>query len=416
MKINKSTFCAGPWFHVKNRNNGDLKPCCELHPEYSEFNGKTNYSYPSNSIEDWISSDYAQYLRKNLNEGVKLPECNHCWRKEDTNHKSLRQSLNDTVTKNKKIEESWIPFYFKNKQDYKQDLILTAEVKLTHVCNFACIMCDPEDSSKIYNSWKNSTEEFFVKDIIAKEPAYFDNITKRYKDSTNYQLLNEVLGYKVKYITFLGGEPLLDQKMMRILENYNLDQANKTTLHFITNGSVNLIETSKRLAHFREVLYSVSLEGTGKVQDYVRRGSNWEEIKNNLESYIQVYGARSVNINYCLQNLTMLHFVDLLNWAHINNIRIVIAFVKYPEYLSLHTLPNIIKQEIIDKLEQSDKIITFQEDDEIFKSVTCSGLVDIINDYTFDPVLLEQFKQYLKWYDPQNNWENIFPEWKEFLK
>ena len=414
MKINKNTFCAAPWFQFRYTNLDTYKSCCAIHPEKTQFTKNTHYSHLKYTAEEYLNSDYARYLREKLNNGEKLPECEKCWTQEKYNKKSLRQHINDTVSGGKLLNQSWINAYFKNKKDFNHDYLFSADLTLSFVCNFSCAMCSPQDSSQIYNSWQNAIDQFFVKDIIAKEPSYFQDIKQRYLEKNSYTLLQNVLDQTPKFLKILGGEPLIDKQMLNILKKFEDTKAKKISLIFITNGSVNLSHVAEELSHFKNVMFVVSLEGVGQVQDYIRKGSNWSTIKLNIENFIKHYPKNRISIAYTIQALTLYHFVDLVNWANKLDIKICFNVLNNPDFLSLSAMPVKLKKQIAQRYETiNTSTLTYKNDNDVdSKNLDFS---EMIIDTTHCPELTTKLLKYLNWYDPDKKWQTILPEWNEFL-
>ena len=98
-------------------------------------------------------------LKKDLHQGTKAKSCEKCWLAEDNGRISLRQKLNGVLTKNAStVNKTWIDSYFKRKDNFKSEDVLMADVKIGNTCNFACVMCVPEDSSMIYNEWQKKLD------------------------------------------------------------------------------------------------------------------------------------------------------------------------------------------------------------------------------------------------------------------
>ena len=147
-----NTFCSAPWFQTRIDWDGHYRPCCGLKENASDFEGRTRYSIKDTTVDEWMSSEYSQYLRKNLSEGQQLKECDNCWQKEKHNIKSFRQIANNTMTKNQSnnLDNTWVKLFVDKNQDYHDYRIVSADVKLSNVCNFSCAMCGPHNSSKVY--------------------------------------------------------------------------------------------------------------------------------------------------------------------------------------------------------------------------------------------------------------------------
>ena len=266
MLPNTDTFCAAPWFSIRNENKGDYQVCCEHAPQDSEFTGR--YLYNSNdSLNSWINSDYMHYLREQLNTGVRVPECNKCWTREDVGLTSLRNNMNKLVTNQRQLEKSWVPIYFKNKINYSADRLIVADVKIDNLCNFSCAMCNAADSSVIYSIWNNQKTNEFVMDYVDNRPDYFSNIKSAYMEKNGLQILDEVLTHPVQVLKILGGEPLLNPRLLTRLMEIPSQHRQQINLIFITNGSIDLTEVGNKLTGFRNIFYTVSLESIGDVQD-----------------------------------------------------------------------------------------------------------------------------------------------------
>jgi organic radical activating enzyme len=405
MEINKTTFCAAPWFQIRQNRGGSYTSCCAIDHSCTNYKNQTSYESPT----DWLNSEYLQYLRKNLTSGTKLPECHKCWKAEENNLASLRSHMNNTVTDNVSYEKSWLPFYFKNKTDYTNNLLLSADITTSFVCNFSCAMCNPGASSKIYTIWGKDKTHPLVKDYLEQNPGYLDNIGYIYKEGKSYKFLKEILEHKPQHLKLLGGEPLLDQYLIECLESYNFK--GKTSLTFVTNGSVDLTEVHTRLSAFKTISFVISLENIEKVQDYVRRGSDWDQIETNILKYINNYSSKNLYVHTTLQALTISRLPDLIHWTSKNNIRLGCGILYRPEYLSFNAMPPKFFAKVCTNLKNSGAVLN-RIDGEIITETSMIDFVNLISkDYVFDQTQQDNLKIFLDWYDPDQQWKHILPEW-----
>ena len=416
MEFKKETFCAAAWFQIRNEHaDGKYRVCCEIDQSKSDFFGNKDLKWPEDKPEDFFNSDYVQYLRKELNEGKKIPECSSCWERESVGGKSLRQTLNDTVTNNKgnNLENTWIKNYFKNKKDYNSNLILSADIKTTNICNFACAMCEPMDSSKLYTKWiKNSNEPAIKKLLSLKPKNYLDNVKNAYMDKNNrYELLEYIISSKPKHLKILGGEPLMDEKMFEILNNF--PEKHNIKILFVTNGSKNLCEVSDRLKEYKDVNYTISLEGTGKIQDYIREGSVWEQIKNNILEYKTKYSNNQLSVHCTMQALNISYISDLIEWCHTHSIALNLNKLNEPNFLGISSVPPKIKEDIIKKLHNINWSRT-----ELYNTndYNISDIRKILEKTSFNKQNFNSLKKYIEWYDPHKKWKNVIPEWEPYLE
>jgi hypothetical protein len=399
MKINDSTFCAAPWFQLRNSNLGDYRPCCAIRQEKSKFAGQIDYKWPTHSPDEWLNSDYMRYIRQELTNGNRLPECDSCWQREDHQMISQRQVLNNTITYNQgdQLDQTWAKSYFNNKTDYAHDLLLITDIKLTNLCNFACAMCVPEDSTQIYSQWKKNKRHPWVIQQLQENPKYLDQVKQVYVDKHNHQLLQYAIQKKVRHIKILGGEPLLDQVALDLLSGVDPAQKKRTSLIIITNGSVDLDSVCEQLGDFQTIQFIMSLEGIGAVQDYIRKGSSWSMIEKNVDNFLTKYSnsKNNLRIHHTVQALSLYHLHELVDWCDSKNIKLSTEILTVPEYMSVAVIPEELRLTCFQKL-----------------IGTHPGLVGSIQKIKYQADLKSQLQDFLTWYDPNGTWQNTFPEWR----
>lgn len=409
MQPNPKTFCAASWFQLRQQFDGTLRSCCEIKHNQTDFAGQTQYT----DIDEFLNSEYMAYVRHNLNTGNKIKECEGCWVKEKSGVISLRQMVNHDIGLQRPYEKSWMPLYFKNKTTYNSDLVFSADIKTNNLCNFSCAMCGPRDSSQIYAIWQKHVNHPMVKEVLDSNPGMLEDINLIYKEGRSYQLLLNLLARQPLQIKLLGGEPLLDERLLSILENY--PNKHKTNLHFVTNGSKDLASTYARLGKYKHINFAVSLEGIGSVQDYVRRGSNWQEIESNIKASKDLYPS-SVDATTTIQALTLYHLPELIQWAHMQSINLVIATLDFPIHHHINSIPPELMDACLQRLKNCKYNISNYVSQDYVEAITVSNLCTMIEDmYQFDSNAFNKLKTFLQWYDPADKWKSILPEWLPYL-
>jgi organic radical activating enzyme len=390
---------------MRNENSGQYRVCCHHKGDLTEFVGKSEFD-SNDSMESWLNSDYMQYLRQQLDQGHRVPECRKCWDQEAVGLTSLREHTNDMISNRleRSLDQTWVPLYFKNKNDYRADLLIAADVKINNLCNFSCAMCNAAESSIIYNKWHKQQDNKFVLEYIQSKPDYFTKIKDAYMVKNGMQMFEEVLAQPIKYLKILGGEPLLNSKLIDRLANIPEQQKRQLNLTFITNGSVDLVDISKQLVGFKSVYYVVSLEATGLIQDYIRRGSDWKIIEQNIDNFL-LY-AKTVSDNFVvethstIQALSIAGYADLKKWCQARNIRSAIFVLEDPDYLSLSVLPDQLRSDAIAEIEQ------LSLDNEV------AALLLILKETVYNADLAEKFIKFIKWYDPNLELLDVDSKWK----
>ena len=409
--MNKKTFCSAPWTQIRIDWDGKFRPCCEINIENSKFAGQKTFSIHDSTVDQYMTSDYLQYMKQQLGSDNYISECQHCWNKENQKIQSLRQTLNNTVTRNRgnQIENTWIKLFVDKSQDYRDYNIISADVKLSNICNFACAMCNPVSSSRIHSEWKSQQSVSFVQEKLLYNPTYFSDIIDNYQTQKGYQHLRDILKFNLKHLKLLGGEPLLDRELFRVLDEVSKEQKKNISLHFVTNGSQNIINVKQKLYEYQEVTFTVSLEGTHDMQDYTRNGSNWSEIECNILQ-AQEQGIK-LTINHTLQALSVTHLDKLLFWCSQHNLPISFGLLEQPDYLRLAVLPVSVKNLTLDRLDKINNIKIHQDIENLeIKSV--KNIQNLITSINFDSTLFIKFLEYVQWYERNTilKLKNICPE------
>ena len=404
MEYNSKTFCAAPWFQIRKENNNNYRPCCQLDINQTQFDQTVDYSWPETSPDEYLNSQYLQYLRYNLNQGVKLPECRRCWRQESLSKQSVRQIINDTVTGNQEqnLDKTWIYSYFKQKNNFEFDYLISADIKVSNLCNFSCSMCNPEDSSQIYSIWKKNQTHKIVRTFLNTQPDYLDDVKKRFSES-DYEYLDTILDLCPKHVKLLGGEPLIDKALLERLVKLDPLKQSKISLLFVTNGSVDLTKFAKLLPGYKQINYVVSVDGVDSVQDYIRRGSDWKRIEQNILAWNK--NNRPVDIAFTLQCFNAMSFPELYRWCRDHGMKFTMGMVESPEYLSIRSIPPELRDKIFAKYKSTD----------YWTDVEIQNFTQLITSQPYDPALKSTLTQFVNWYDPSNLWKDIFPEWADFL-
>lgn len=414
MHVDKSTFCAAPWFQIRNENSGQYRSCCEIDHSRSNFQGDKIFSWPEHLPNSWNNSDYVQYLRKELTNGTPLPECHKCWKKEAAGQQSLRQIINRTVTNNQDFDSSWLKSYFRHKHDHSSDFLLSADVKITNLCNFGCVMCDPESSSYLYQQWSQNKSHPVIKKRLQILPThYLESVRDSYISRTNYDLLEHMLDQEPRYLKILGGEPLIDPRLMKVLCSQSSDRKSKIKLYITTNGSQDLVKAHEKLQGYREINWIISLESVGKLQDYARKGSNWSIIEKNIDDFIKKNGNTHLYLAYVIQSLTLMGLPDLLSWAHDRGVSVSTNLVVNPDFLGIKSLPTEMKKNLIEKLKA---VVDLPRPLQHQTSIDVNGLCGLINSTDHDRSALQDLREWVDWYDPEQQWREIIPEWLPYFE
>lgn len=419
MDFDTSTFCVAPWFHIRNYTNMEKSVCCAI---------KDNLVPDSANMQplEYLNSEPIMKLKESLVKGERPDACTRCWKKEDAGIKSLRNVLNFFLSSDNYPKTSWLNSYFKNKKDYKSDLLISAEVKVGNTCNHNCVMCSPAFSSLIYADWTKRKSDPFVQEILKKDPNYLNSARSfSFKNSNYIEYLDNILtnNKHIRFLEFSGGEPFLNTTLLDKLKALPDSVKSRLQIHFITNGSMNFSQICTDLGNFKSISCNVSIEGVGRVQEWARYGSDWKTLEKNI---IEARANDKINISvwYCLQTSTILGFPDLVQWCNSIDVPLSFNIVYEPEYLNLQCLPPPLREKFLTTIKEhseflisSNKILNQVSMFEEEQSLSLEKLIDNVTNTEFSETLLEKFYAYIDWYESNKNIErlsNIFPELYEY--
>ena len=385
---------------IRNSNLNEYKICCLADEPLSEFDGKIKYKADTDSVHDWLNSDYLKYVRTNLASGNPLKECSACWKKEQNNQRSLRNIYNKEFLHSDSVQNSWAANYFKNQPVENYGFVVGADIKLNNICNFACAMCNPHDSSIILTDWTKSIDDPFVKNEIAKNPLYLSTINNIYKQDSAHQLLQYIVDQpQLKTLKLLGGEPLLDKKMFNILSK--VKRKEQIRLMFVTNGSVDIEQVAEQLKDYKFLYFVVSVDGFSEYNNYIRKNSNWDQISKNILNAKKLSNVK-ISVHPTIQALSFPSIGNLLQWCLDQDIEWSYDLCYSPEYLSINALPY---EYFTQQIESIQKI----------NSDLANYILSEYNDYS--DIYRDNFVQYLNWYNKNDhsNFKKLYPKLYTFL-
>jgi MoaA/NifB/PqqE/SkfB family radical SAM enzyme len=209
------------------------------------------------------------------------------------------------------------------------------DVRFSNLCNLKCIICRPEDSSRI------AEDEDGGKMISAFNDV--DSFIVEFEKQIN----------NIVEINFAGGEPLLIKDHYKILELLIKYEKFDVVLRYNTNGTVislgdkNVIEYWK---YFKNVNVNFSLDAGWEQFEYLRYGSNWEIALQNLRRVRHFAPHVSIALNIVVMALNVLYirqlYEFLLDEQVVNNgLNFIPVFGK--DYYKVTVLPNNLKEKVL---------------------------------------------------------------------
>lgn len=338
-------FCPQPFVSLFTTTSGVYKPCCVMH--ISDKNIDKNFSQ-SKTHTHKPKEFYQSNPMKNLRRAMLLGDfeflgkvCKVCVDKEKIGVRSARQFYNEQFL-NRYSDKKGILDAAINAPYPEFFYSVEPTSLITNFCNLACNMCSSKVSSGVHN------EAVILHEI--KNPA--NKIARHTKEFI------EELGYALNHcceVKLVGGETVLSPNLYTILDL--IKDPSGIDLKISTNGTSlpkKFIEYCKK---FKKVFVSFSLEGVGKVNDYIRYPSRWNKVKKNLDIYRTF---ATVNIAAT---------VNALNVGQVHALKKIDPYVSYTmvtnNFYSLNSVPPILRDKYFNILYQNrdTDIIKFFEKD-----------------------------------------------------
>ena len=214
------------------------------------------------TVEQMDSSEWLAEIKRKPDIWPK--ECVRCQQTEQLNNTSIR--LNS------------LEF---DKKQTRPDYLIVGGV-LDNICNSACQSCNPQLSTKIGS-------------LISRDYPVVDN------SEAFWRLPLE----RVIHLDINGGEPSASKNYRNILKNIPPSVA---SVRINTNCSFVIPEIQELLTRGVHVTVTVSLDGIGRIHDYVRWPIKWE----NFETNLNVYKDMGIQLN-TWTTVSALNIGDLKN-------------------------------------------------------------------------------------------------------
>jgi MoaA/NifB/PqqE/SkfB family radical SAM enzyme len=334
---NRDTFCAKMWSHLYVNTQLEILPCCIARPDLPLG------SLEKNTVDEIINSEHAKSMRLKMLANESCVECEVCYKKEDDIGTSSR------IRENREFQDKIPELIALTKPDGSLEKFnpISTDIRLNNICNLKCRTCDGLSSSQLAVEEKNLFNNV-------------ENFKKIPTTKTREHVLSSIIDYfqSVKRIYFAGGEPLILKEHYDILDY--LISINKTNvpIYYSTNFTnlafkdKNVLEYWKK---FENVTIGASLDGHGEILQYVRHGTNWQDIEKNLRNLKSQCPHVKFTVTSTVSMLSAESIIELQQMWH-NKGTLSIDMFKInvmlnSDYLSLQSLSIINKEKFSKKID-----------------------------------------------------------------
>lgn len=425
-------FCSSPWMQARIRQNGNFEYC--RHADDLD----TPYNIRNIDFQEYFQKKISA-IRMKMLQGQPVDGCHECY----------------TMERNKKISGRWRDFLktginyqnfsktflsspylqkFKESYDNNGDTDLMPviwQVEIGNYCNSGCVMCSPRSSSRLEKEFA----KLGIHDNDPKSHHHIPNIRSWVEDD---ELIDKFLTLltkieKLKFVHFIGGEPMMIPAFATILKAIkDAGMNDRVMIGFTTNLTLFDEKIIDLLSQFKHVHVGMSIEALHKVNDYIRYPSKIDVVSQVLDRFVAL--AKSKNWNAQIRPapnlLSILHLHTLFEYAIKHKVGIETCnFLTNPPYLRLSAVPMEIRQIAISRIKNSVKDMPMLQDElimnfrnpatyERYYRQEAQSFINYLENEKYDDSQHDRLVWYLKTLENnrKNNLLDYIPEYEKFIR
>jgi len=316
--LTNKNFCPMPWSGLMYNFDGNVKNCIRSASPIGNIQHDT--------IRNIVNGPLNVATRDAMLNNQPGVRCHPCYDLEKG--KNSFDIISDRVFYLRELKAVPLELY---RDSLKFDL-QTVDVRWSNLCNFSCVYCGPEFSSK----WASE----LAVNIKTPDDIKKDNFKKYIFENTE----------KLKHVYLAGGEPLL---MKENLEFLQLLKEKNPDVNLRINTNLSKVDTNifELICGFKHVHWTVSVESTEEEYEYIRYGGKWEDFLNNLKIIQQLNHKVSFNmLHFILNYLSIFKCIDFFKELGFHNNSFVIGALLEPGYLNIRNLPDNVLHSVKDEL------------------------------------------------------------------
>lgn len=358
-------FCLMPFITLNTRPNGQVKPCSQVMgmPGIKQCTTADTILQSSNralnlttdSVNDIWNSEFMQDFRMKKANGEYISFCETCYQEDAMGVISKRQAvLNSYYDDNKHLV---------NEAVANNGLMTTMpvwwELRLSSICNQSCRMCIPQTSSKMREEFAKYKDELPMSVKQNTEAAIVQFNSHGYLGNSEFfldQFWTNIAD--IKYLELHGGEPTADKTLWNLVEKVVASGYSKhmhvhvhTNIHSLQQRHVELWD------QFKSGWIGVSIDAYKEENEYIRHGSKWTNIEDNLKLLNQLgpHWAKWITSSVMAYNSCTMHrlikwFIDYVQEHKLENVHWRMDAVVNPNLMRVEHIPMHLRLQAIEQL------------------------------------------------------------------
>ena len=362
------TFCPIPWNFQAVRSNGDLRVCCQANGIKDKGVLRKSDGSPYNAAHDDLTaarnSDLMKTMRRNMLSGIWSEECGRCRSEEESGLISRRNYEHDRWT----LRANDVTEYTSVDGSIDTDTlpVVYYDLRFGNLCNLACRMCGPQDSTGWYDDYhqlegKEWFDDTHGREHMTKQNGKWISPSYGWHDSDSFWRQIEANAGNIQHVYMAGGEPLLIERHYEFLERCIENGAAKNMLIEYNTNMTSISSRALNLwQHFKQIQVGASIDGYGAVLEYQRYPATWDKVWQNIQKVDVASDNISAWFAYTVTVYNVLHMPDFMRWKlessglnKFNNTAkrpIVTYHVAHnPKNLNIRALPPELKRLVVER-------------------------------------------------------------------
>lgn len=326
--IKPNNFCTVPFNTFEVDSNGRANICCRRRDQIQKDDGEA-FSVITDPITEIWNSNYMKDLRTQFLNNERPIECSTCWTDEQIEGKSLR------------IDE------YNNSVDIVNPKITHLVLKLTNLCNEACLTCSPHDSSL----WE---DEFIKNSIPLKSVGLTDDMSSSMRtlkfQGDNLKVLHAI-SPDLTSITLRGGEPTIHKEAYDYVKFLSENGYSKQIeLGMNTNALAYNPKLIEYLSTFKKAHLMLSIDGYENINEYIRWPAKWDKLDQNIRKYTSLGDPFVIGINLTVSVWNIFYIKEILEYFESYSTFTHFNLVYFPKLQSIRNMPRVLKDKALAQL------------------------------------------------------------------
>ena len=359
MENKPATLCMAPWTHTYLSPQTERRLCCASREPAQNFQQYIDTTVGSGryipiTLDTHWNSEHMKSIRRRMMAGDTLPECEVCNDKllnTDVYRSYFNQMFGHRYTEAMAATDA---------TGYTTAKPVSWDYRFSNLCNFKCRTCgdmlssawETEQKQHHMINWHDPKNNWMYPEVRREINLFQDT-------QIEAEFAAAVSEHRVEEVYWVGGEPLMYEQHWRYMKQI-IDQGDGANVYARYNTNLSRIEYrginlyDDILSKLRDWQICASLDGTGKIGEYIRTGLDYQQWYDNFCRGLEIQRhRRQMRIDFTLTLPGLFEVENIQKLAQNLNVDILakVVFSFSPDILlSPLSLPRALLDSRIDAL------------------------------------------------------------------